>query len=351
VTNRLPPPVLVEQILLDGEPLDLSGPVVLPPRARNLEIHYTALSFVAPEQLRFKYHLEGFDQEWIDAGTRRVAYYPLIPPGEHRFRVIAANEDGVWNETGAHFTFLAEPGLERTPWPYLIGAAVLALLAWLLIRRRMRAARLREAALEQEVQHRTEELLDTKRDLEEANRILRQLAVEDPLTGVANRRAFEERLDQEWRRAARERHPLGILMIDVDRFKAYNDALGHAKGDECLIRVAQTLAGSLRRAGDLLARYGGEEFAAILPDTDVDELAALAESLRRRIEALSVLHPSSPVSDRVTVSLGGASAVPGHHDDSTEVVRTADRALYDAKRAGKNCIRVRELAPPEAAAE
>jgi len=344
VTNPTMPPVLIEKVLLDGEPIDLSDPVVLAPRARNLEIHYTALSFVAPEHVRFHYRLVGFDEHWIDAGTRRVAYYPLIPPGEHRFQVTAANEDGAWNPTGASFTFTAEPGLENTPWPYAGGFAVLGVVVWLTIRRRMRAALLRQSRLEHEVRARTEELLGTKRELEEANRILQQLAVEDPLTGVANRRAFEERLDQELRRAARERQPIGVLMIDVDGFKAYNDALGHGKGDECLVQVARALAGALRRAGDLLARYGGEEFAAILPDTDSDELTTLAETLRRRIEELDIAHPNSAVSRRVTVSLGGASVVPWHRDDSTRLVRTADQALYEAKRAGKNRSRVRSLA-------
>ena len=350
VSNRLAPPVLVESAVLDGQPLDLSRPVTLPPRARNLEIHYTALSFVAPERVRFKYRLVGFDASWVDAGTRRVAYYPLIPSGQHEFEVIAANEDGVWNQTGASLRFTAEPGLEQTPWPYVVGICLLALLTWSTIRLRMRAAHTRHAELEREVEARTEELLDTKRELEEANRILQQLAVEDPLTGVANRRAFEERLEQEWRRAGREATSLGVLMIDLDRFKAYNDSLGHGKGDECLTRVARELATGLRRAGDLLARYGGEEFAAILPDTDGEELGILAETLRRRIEELAIPHPDSPVSDRVTVSLGGASVVPRHHEEPALLVRAADRALYDSKRMGKNCSRIKtteELGPVE----
>jgi len=351
VTNPLAPPVLVESAVLDGHPIDLSRPVVLPPRAQNLDIHYTALSFVAPERVHFRYRLVGFDRTWVDAGTRRVAYYPLIPSGEHEFQVIAANEDGVWNEQGASLRFTAEPGFEQTPWPYLFGLAVLALLTWSTVRLRMRAIHTRQTELEREVEARTEELLDTKRELEEANRILQQLAVEDPLTGVANRRAFEERLDLEWRRASREVSPLGILMIDLDRFKAYNDTLGHAKGDECLTVVARTLAASLRRAGDLLARYGGEEFAAILPDTDRDEIETLAETLRQRIEGLGLPHPDSPVSTRVTISVGAASTVPEHHEGSGQLVRAADRALYQAKRAGKNCVRVAEAMSQEFAEE
>jgi len=351
VTNLLPPPVLVESAVLDGEPVDLSRPVVLPPRARNLEIHYTGLSFVAPERVHFKYRLVGFDASWVDAGTRRIAYYPLIPSGEHEFQVIAANEDGVWNQEGASFRFTAEPGMERTPWPYLVGLALLALLTWSAIRLRMRTVHARHAQLEREVRARTEELLDTKRELEEANRILQQLAVEDPLTGVANRRAFEERLDIEWRRASRERMPLGMLMIDLDRFKAYNDSLGHAKGDECLTHVARALAEGLRRAGDLLARYGGEEFAAILPDTDVEELETLAESLRRRVEALAISHPDSPVAEQVTVSVGGAAIVPEHDQNPGLLLRAADLALYDAKRAGKNRVHIRQLSQPELVGE
>jgi diguanylate cyclase (GGDEF)-like protein/PAS domain S-box-containing protein len=174
--------------------------------------------------------------------------------------------------------------------------------------------------------------------LAEANRRLQLLAGQDGLTGLANRRTFDKALRQEYRRALREWSNLGLLMIDIDRFKLLNDRYGHPFGDECLRRVSQAIAGTLRRAGDLVVRYGGEEFAVLLPASDESEAAAIAEEIRRAIMALAIEHAESP-EHVVTVSAGVAALEKGSFELSIEaLVESADRALYAAKDAGRNKV-------------
>ncbi len=181
---------------------------------------------------------------------------------------------------------------------------------------------------------------------------LQRLSVVDPLTGIANRRAFEAALDQEWRRSLRHRSALCLLLVDVDCFKRFNDAYGHVAGDQCLHAVAQALAGNARRAGELAARYGGEEFAVLLPQTDLDEAHGLAQRLCQAVRDLGIAHRGSTAAPHVTISAGVASALaafasePALADDGapaearrsspTVLVKMADQALYRAKAAGRN---------------
>lgn len=184
-------------------------------------------------------------------------------------------------------------------------------------------------------------LAELRDELESANAQLEQLSLSDPLTGLANRRRLDGALELEWRRLARARRPLSVLLVDVDAFKAYNDSLGHPQGDECLRRVARYLADGVHRAGDLVARYGGEEFAVLLGGTSVADAAAVAGRLRAGVEALAIPHPASPVGGVVTVSVGVAGQVPGIDGPCpAELVGAADRALYAAKRAGRNRVMV-----------
>ncbi|HEX9671003.1 MAG TPA: diguanylate cyclase, partial [Thermoanaerobaculia bacterium] len=176
------------------------------------------------------------------------------------------------------------------------------------------------------------------RRLQEANAGLQLLSALDGLTGIANRRRFEEVLDLEWRRASRAGLPLAIAMVDIDHFKRYNDAQGHQRGDDCLVRVAHALAGSLHRAGDFVARYGGEEFVVVLPGSDEEQAVAYAETLRRGIEALAIPHADSAPAGVVTVSAGVAAAVPEPGAPPAALVEAADRALYAAKRGGRNRV-------------
>lgn len=185
---------------------------------------------------------------------------------------------------------------------------------------------------------RTRALADANEHLSSAVETLHRISSQDGLTGVANRRHFDETLAREWRRAARTRSALSMLMLDIDFFKAFNDNAGHQAGDECLRRVAQTLSDALQRAGDLVARYGGEEFALLLPETDAEHAQQLAWILRDLIAALDIPHPASPFR-QVTVSIGVTTVVPPRDGSGAqELVRVADEALYDAKRQGRNRV-------------
>ena len=188
-------------------------------------------------------------------------------------------------------------------------------------------------------------LLVLTNKLDSANRELTRLSAVDGLTGIANRRQFDEALTREWRRCLRTREPLSLLMCDVDFFKQYNDNYGHQAGDECLKLVAGTLRSKLRRPADIVARYGGEEFAAILPDTNLEGAVMVAEAMRSGVQALAQPHEST-AAGVVTVSLGVATLVPQRLDGMPGLVSAADWALYEAKRRGRNSVQV---ASPDAA--
>lgn len=177
-------------------------------------------------------------------------------------------------------------------------------------------------------------LRETQKQLEESNRKLQALSTLDGLTGIANRRHFDESLDKEWRRAKRNDLPLSLILIDIDFFKPFNDNYGHQAGDDCLIQVAKALDGCIARPTDVIARYGGEEFTAILPDTDLNGAATVAEKLRTTIEELAIPHAHSSAADHVTISLGIAQS-DGSTDTET-LIKQADAALYEAKESGRN---------------
>ncbi len=173
--------------------------------------------------------------------------------------------------------------------------------------------------------------------LKQMTDMLESLAWIDGLTGIANRRRFEQVLEKEWKRAQRHLHFLTVVMIDVDYFKAYNDHFGHGSGDECLKRVAFLLRSNVNRAGDLVARYGGEEFVVLMPETDLEGARQIAEQLCRIIEHDQIRHACDSVSNWVTISAGYASLVPSLQQESSHLVDIADRMLYRAKTSGRNC--------------
>ncbi|SHH18987.1 GGDEF domain-containing response regulator [Desulfosporosinus lacus] len=184
------------------------------------------------------------------------------------------------------------------------------------------------------------ELLEVTRQLQEANERLQRLSFLDGLTGIANRRFFDQELLQESRRAKREKTPLSLIMLDIDYFKAFNDTYGHIKGDDCLREVASILKKTLKRPGDIPARYGGEEFAVILPNTDDVGAEIIAKELRYCIEQARIAHINSPCADYVTVSLGVVTGFSEQAKTPKELILAADRALYRSKHEGRNRLNV-----------
>ena len=184
--------------------------------------------------------------------------------------------------------------------------------------------------------------------LQQSNEELKRMVCVDPLTGIANRRRFDEVLRTEWNRAARDQAPLSLVMLDIDDFHALNERYGHLGGDECLRRVAGAIARGLRRPSDVAARYGGDEFAVLLPGTNADGASVVAELLRASVEQLQLPHVDSRCSTVVTASIGAATSTPTLGRTCETLVAAADLALFRAKQEGRNQARVGgELSQPD----
>ncbi|MEW6364578.1 MAG: two-component regulator propeller domain-containing protein [Acidobacteriota bacterium] len=336
VVDRTPVRVAVEAMRVDQRNFPLGGAIVVPPGSRNLEIDYTALTYLAPERVAFRYRLEGLEEEWVEAGRRRTAYYTRLRPGHYRFRVVACNHDGQWAGDGAVVEFTLAPRFWETRWfvALAVGAVAAAIIGGHRIRLRRVNAHRRE--LEQQVVIRTAQLA-------EANKRLQDLADLDGLTGIANHRHFQEHLRRECSRAVRSGQALAVLLADIDGFKAYNDSYGHPAGDECLVKVARAMSAEARRPTDLVARYGGEEFAAVLPGTDAAGALGVAETMRCAIAGLAIEHRASPTGDGLTLSIGVASVAAGLRCSPSDLLAAADSALYEAKHGGRNRVACRSV--------
>lgn len=216
------------------------------------------------------------------------------------------------------------------------------------------ALSVQNAQLAEANQHLEQRVAQRTRELEQANERLRTLSRTDALLGIANRAHFNEWLEQSCALARRARRPVGLVMIDVDCFKRYNDHYGHQQGDACLQAVARAVASCLRRDCDLVARYGGEELAVVLPDTDAAGAQAIAARMVQAVRALGLAHADSLVGPCVTISAGVCSQVPHQGSDgasgSAALIARADAALYQAKHQGRNrCVAAAEATPGRAA--
>ena len=338
-SSSLAPPVKITEAIVDGRSADTRSQTRLAPGAGSLEFHFAALSFVDPANVRFKYQLAGFDKGWIDAGTRTAAYYTNIPPGSYTFRVIACNRDGVWNLDGASYAFTLLAHFYQTVPFYLLCATGMLLLASFAYRSRVRnrEANLvsRQRELEGLVAQRTGQLEEEKRQLVSAREALRQQSRLDGLTGLLNRVAILELLDREITRACRTGHPLSVVMVDIDHFKAVNDTHGHLTGDE-VIRQVSTRLGQAVRPYDAVGRYGGEEFLIVMPDFNAIAETSRLESVRQAIARDPVA--SGDMSIPVTCSFGVNLLQTGNQHSAEALLEAADRALYEAKHQGRNRV-------------
>lgn len=183
-----------------------------------------------------------------------------------------------------------------------------------------------------------ERRLHMERELRAARHRAERLSSLDGLTGIANRRYFDEQLEAELARTFRAQKPVGLVLMDIDCFKQYNDTLGHGAGDDCLAEIGKILAGYARRSGDLAARYGGEEFVLLLPESDLAAALSIAESVRMSIVERAIPHPASEIAEYVSASFGVASLTPSADHTARQLVEAADQALYQAKNTGRNRV-------------
>lgn len=236
-------------------------------------------------------------------------------------------------------TVLAHWQGTRPDWPLLLtyhgGAVIYLFMISLAVERADRINFLRGVLIRQDT--RLRETLTQR--LDSQHQQLEKLVLQDALTGLANRRHFDLQLSREWERLRREREPLAVLFIDVDHFKYYNDCYGHGAGDQCLAQVGATLQRCAQRPADLAARYGGEEFVMLLPGTNAQGARLVAERVVEQIDALAMPHARSPVSARLTVSVGCVATVPVDGHSTLELLKAADEALYAAKQSGRHCVR------------
>lgn len=356
--NGTVPETRMEEIVVNRQPVPLSANMNLEAGKNEFEFYYTGLSMTAPEKMRFRYKLEGFDEEWIDAGDRRSAFYTNLPPRDFRFLVMASNEDGVWSLKPTAISLHLAPFFYQAWWfriassLLLLGAGVIAL-RWrfwrlkchnhlLEVKIAERTTELRSSNLElreiqdalenmnAELEASNDELEATNSELATANEKLAALATTDGLTGLANHRTFQERIRHELALTERIGCSLTLLLMDVDNFKQYNDTFGHPAGDVVLRTLGMILKAHVREM-DIVARYGGEEFVVIMPHTDALGGSEAAERIRAVVEKY-------PFPKRaITLSIG-AVVVSNPIPIAEEVIHEADQALYRAKRNGRNCV-------------
>lgn len=333
--NTVVPPVWIERVKLDSKNIPIQDGLRLGPGSGNLEVDFSAPSFVAPERERFRYRLIGFDPDWNYSGGRRSAWYTNLPPGKYTFTVQAENNDGIWNDTGASFSFALRPPLSRTPMAYVCYAMLALLLAWAVVAFRTRSLTLRQQELTRTVAERTAQLEAEKAALEATRRELHIQATHDSLTGIFNRAAMLEHLQREISRALRDKTPLGVLIADLDHFKSLNDSYGHLCGDDVIRESADRFRCTMR-GYDIVGRYGGEEFLILFPGWDLMLAPGRVDDLLEAIRSRPFDVGESRV--RLTCSIGVATFRPEVDSASIrEVLSRADTALYVAKNSGRNC--------------
>ena len=345
-TNAVPPPVVLTEVLKLNRPVSTAPESLdtldLGYREAVVTFRFSALDFAGPAENSYQYRLEGFDSDWVSAGSARQATYTNLDGGKYVFRVRAANSDGRWNDTPLSIKLQVAPAPWASWWArslYALGALLVLGLIWFAQHRRL----LREAAyaqrLKAEVAERTAELDARNRDMEIANRQLREVSVCDSLTGLGNRRRLREAMAE---LLARPRDgstpkpiaPCVLMVVDLDYLKPINDQHGHEGGDAVLIQIAEILRRVFRSA-DLIVRWGGDEFVVLCMDCDLATASALAERVRSSV-AKQIFRVGDGVAARTSCSIGFAPVpfIPGYHRllDWEQSLSIADSALYEAKR-------------------
>ena len=341
-----PPPTVIERIQVDGVDREPGAPMELQAGSRRIDFDYAGLSYLAPESLRYRHRLDGFDDDWVDAGAATTVSYTNLVPGDYRFEVEALVERASGPPRRAAQAFKLQAELYQTA-AFRAAAVVLALLASVLLYS-YRVAGLRRQALnlQSQVEQRTSELQTRGESLERADRekaalierlrdqtlLLERHAREDELTGLANRRRLDAAMPETVAQCRAQGRPLAVALIDIDHFKQINDNLGHAVGDDVLRRIGERIR-THAHAPIVAGRYGGEEFAIILPGFTLEDARTWCETLRVSMvkEPFDVLPPNHAL----TISIGIIADDGGNPAD---LYATADLQLYAAKHSGRNRV-------------
>jgi diguanylate cyclase (GGDEF)-like protein len=336
-TAAPPPRILIEGVRVNQRREPAERALRVPPGSENLSILYAAPEFSTPDQLRFRYRLVGFDSGWVDAGSRREAYYTKVPPGRYTFEVQVANGKPCTALPGqlstARMQMVFVPFFRQTAWFHALCAAALLMLGVAVYRLGTRYLLFRNRELEQKVELRTGELAEALQSITAAHEALHEQATRDGLTGLWNRQSIFATLAEEHKRAQSPPSALSVIMADIDSFKSVNDTYGHLAGDRVLREVARRIM-ERTRVGSFAGRYGGEEFVLVLPGCSLETAARRAEELRRAIADEPV--PMGHGQLRVTCSFGVAACL----GDGTvaALMEEADAALYRAKTTGRNRV-------------
>ncbi len=332
--------VHIEDMWADKKQVDVAGNLRLPPGVHELRLHYGAPYFAGADRVRYKYTLEGFDKEWVDAGVRTTAYYTNLPPGRYRFRVVAFAFGAAPGEVEAATDFYLSPHFYQSPifnTAMALAALGLVFLVWVWTNRFMIA---RQNELKRLVKARTRELEAEKAELLEAKATLAQQATHDFLTGLLNRKAILQALEETMIRAQRENTRFAVLLADLDHFKDVNDTYGHLAGDDVLREFARRVQNNLRTY-DHAGRFGGEEFLIImpgLPEDRGDRVRHLHEQLCQKSFV------SAGIELTVTCSIGLAWCTAENRNTEL-LLKLADHALYAAKAHGRNRVETAEVLP------
>jgi len=341
-----PPPVVVQQVSADGRAVALTQ-TQLPAGTLRVRFQYAGLSYVMPSRIIYRTQLQGFEQGWVDRGTANHAEYTNLPPGDYRLLVSAAYPESEWNPEVARVEFTVLPLFWQKTWLQLLALCLVLLAVFGFVRWRLQRLSQSELKLKLQVAGKTAELLAQAQSLRHAvvekTQLAEQLqqqaaafaaqAREDGLTGLANRRAFDEQLAFEFQRAQRLGQPLCLVVLDIDHFKSINDRWSHQVGDLVLQQLATLLRQQVRDI-DLIARWGGEEFALLLPQTDLRQAVEICQRIRMAIAAQTF--PAQLAGLQVTASFGVAQSTDA--SDYEKLLSHADKLLYQAKAEGRNCV-------------
>jgi diguanylate cyclase (GGDEF)-like protein len=344
-----PPPIVVERVTVDGEAPAQAHDFDVAPDSRRITFEYAALAYRRPEHVNYRFRLVGYDSDWVAVGPRRSTVFTNLPPGDYQFQVEPDEEFPGFEKLSASVGFRVLPHLYENPWFLAALALSIAALAYLVFKLRVMRLVRRKVELERQVAERTQALGEETRKLHAANEqtaelllkvrdqaeAFERLSREDALTGLPNRRHFDDWLRGEFDRCRHEQRPISVAVFDLDDFKRVNDAHSHAVGDE----VLRTLAHQMRAASGGLgmpARFGGDEFVIGFPGVTGAVAASCCERLRQAMADYEWNRISPELTVTVTIGVSDRADATSHE----RLIAFADEKLYEAKKAGRNRVAV-----------